>query len=45
MWQWDTHFNRNFDSLRDDPEFKALLDEIEADLAVRVAEFEGQPLP
>lgn len=32
------------DSIREDPEFKALLDEIEADLAAQVAAFEARPL-
>lgn len=45
MWRWDTEFNRNFDSIREEPEFHALREEIGADLAAQVAAFEGKPLP
>ena len=43
MWRWDTQFNRNFDSLREHPEFQALVGKIEADLAAQVAAFDGAP--
>lgn len=45
MWRWDTEFNRNFDSIREEPEFQALREEIGADLAAQVAAIEGKPLP
>ena len=41
----DTEFNRNFDSIREEPEFQALREEIGADLAAQVAAFEGKTLP
>jgi len=41
LWRWDTQFNRNFDTVREEPEFIALLDEIEADLATQAAAFES----
>jgi TolB-like protein/Flp pilus assembly protein TadD len=43
MWRWDTQFNRNFDSIRDDPRFVALQNEIEADLEAQLAAFQGKP--
>jgi len=41
----DTEFNRSFDSIREEPEFQALREEIGTDLAAQVAAFEGKPLP
>jgi len=40
MWRWDTELNRNFDSIRNEPEFVAVRDAIEADLAAQVTAFE-----
>lgn len=40
MWQWDTIYNPSFDNLRGEPRFEALLDNIAADLAEQVRDFE-----
>jgi tetratricopeptide (TPR) repeat protein len=32
-WRWKTHLNPNFDSVRRSPEFRAMVDELESDMA------------
>ena len=44
LWRWNTVLNPNFDSVRQDPRFTALLKEIEADLAAQIASFEEPQL-
>ena len=39
LWQWDTTFNRNFDSLRDDHRFKEIVEFLENDVAEQVRNF------
>ncbi len=36
-WRWQLLYNRNLDSIRDTPEFAAMVAEIEADMATQLA--------
>ena len=52
MWRWQVLYNPNLDSIRDTPEFAAIVAEIEADMAdqlARVREMERngelEPIP
>jgi TolB-like protein/Tfp pilus assembly protein PilF len=51
LWRWETEFNPNFESLRDEPEFLAMIEFLSADMArqledVRAMEATGEiPLP
>lgn len=36
MWSWDTELNRNQDSLRDKPEYQAIIDWLRADMAAQL---------
>jgi hypothetical protein len=37
MWRWQLLYNPNLDSIRDTPEFAAVIAEIEADMAAQLA--------
>jgi hypothetical protein len=37
MWRWQVLYNPNLDSIRDSPEFAAVVAEIEADMAAQLA--------
>jgi len=37
MWRWQVFYNPNLKSIRDTPEFAAIVAEIEADMAVQLA--------
>ena len=51
LWRWDTELNPNFESLREEPEFLAIIEFLDADMArqledVRAMEAAGEiPLP
>jgi TolB-like protein/Flp pilus assembly protein TadD len=51
LWRWNTELNPNFESLRDDPEFQAIIEFLGADMErqledLRVKEASGEiPLP
>jgi hypothetical protein len=43
LWRYRRDFDPAFDSIRDDPEFKAIFDEIERDMARQRAELAKRP--
>jgi hypothetical protein len=51
LWRWDTELSPNFESLREEPEFLAIIEFLDADMArqledVRAMEAAGEiPLP
>jgi len=41
FWRWDTELNPNFDSLRDDPEFQAIIEFLRADMTRQYKEVQA----
>jgi len=41
LWRWKTEFNPNFDSLRNEPEYQAIVEILRADMARQAAEFQA----
>ena len=41
LWRWNTEFNPNFVSLRDEPEYQAIIEILRTDMARQAAEFQA----
>jgi hypothetical protein len=41
FWRWSTELNPNFESLRDEPEFQAIVEFLRADVARQYTEFQA----